>query len=434
MRDPELQLEAVAAVQTDVGRERDNNEDSFRLIDLEAGKAVEGPVEVRLSPEEAGLLVLVADGMGGHEAGEVASSLAVATVEEQVLSELSARPAATQQALAACLGSAIATANRVIAEEGARSGGARPMGTTLTAALVQASGACFAQVGDSRAYLLRGNTLARMTSDQTLAAHLERRARESGEPMPAGEDVSNVLLQALGSQPKVRIDFTRCEVRPGDWIVLCSDGLYGEIGDDRIGDLVRAAPDPASACRALVDAALQAGGQDNVTVVVIRLAGTGAPGSAGEVLRPCVERFRPEGAGRFELWNDTMVAGAAPGDEALSSARGYYTIALVLAGALIALAGALWVAGIIPGRQAQPPPVELLPAMAPQAPEGQIPHEAARAETPLEAGPEPRFFELRAALPGPCVHPDLPGPSNERLLEGIFGCQNALPIPGAAEH
>lgn len=212
-------------------------------------------------------LFAVCDGMGGAEAGEVASALAAET--------LAARFAAGEG-----IGVAARAANAAVF---ARAGERREesgMGTTLTAVAVDDDEGHFAHVGDSRAYRLRDGALEQLSADHSLVGEMVRGGQLTREEAAAHPQRS-VLSRALGTEAEVEVDEFSADLRAGDVLLLCSDGLSSEVGDDVIGELLGAA-DPAAAARALVDAALAAGGHDNVTVVVIAVvagdeAGPAAP-------------------------------------------------------------------------------------------------------------------------------------------------------------
>ena len=236
---------------SDVGRHRENNEDAF----------------VAAPP-----LYAVCDGMGGAAAGEVASELAARTLAEAV-------------AAGHPLAEAVALANRAVHERAGARRELAGMGSTLTAMLVRGERAELAHVGDSRAYLLRDGVLRQLTEDHSLVGELVREGRLSAGDA-AGHPYRNVLTRVLGTDEAVAVDRLETDLRAGDVVLLCTDGLTGMVGDDDIARLL-AAPDPQQAADDLVAAALAAGGLDNVTVVVVRFeeaepaAGEGEAGAAG---------------------------------------------------------------------------------------------------------------------------------------------------------
>ncbi|MDR1358390.1 MAG: Stp1/IreP family PP2C-type Ser/Thr phosphatase [Coriobacteriales bacterium] len=205
-------------------------------------------------------LYAVADGMGGHAAGEVASELAVDILAENALSINDA----------ASLISTVRVINRSIIEA-AENGTGRPgMGTTLTAALIDGRRLLLAQVGDSRAYLLHNGALQQLTRDHSYVGELL-----AGGHISASEAASHpkrsVITRALGSDPKTEADIYELEASPGDTLLLCSDGLYGMVPNEEIASLLSAEPDPQAACEALIAAARDSGGLDNISAIVVKL-------------------------------------------------------------------------------------------------------------------------------------------------------------------
>ena len=226
---------------TEVGRVRKHNEDA-----------------VLMEPP----LFAVADGLGGHEAGEVASRVAIDALVA----------AAPRHADPKALGRAVGTANRAVIKA-VRDGLGKPgMGTTLTAAAVEGSRIAVAHVGDSRAYLLHGATLERITEDHSMVADMIRQGTLTEEESRVHPNRS-VITRALGTDPDTYADTFEVHAEPGDRLLLCSDGLTGMLTDDRIAEILGAYGDPQLAVRMLVDAANEAGGHDNISVVVVDVQG-----------------------------------------------------------------------------------------------------------------------------------------------------------------
>jgi protein phosphatase len=248
---------------TDIGYSRAQNQDTFVIADLASGEVSQPCTSTDVSVSRPGVLALVCDGMGGHAAGEVAARVAASTIVERLESageDVIARPASA-------LTSAVEGANRAIRAEAATHPEARGMGTTCTAAVFGPDHLAVAQVGDSRAYLLRDGRLKLLTRDQTVTANLV--ADGVLEPDKAKRSpFKHVLTQALGTRAAIRPVITDFALRDGDRVLLCSDGLHGPISDDAISEILEASADPAEAASALVAAALAAGGPDNITVVV----------------------------------------------------------------------------------------------------------------------------------------------------------------------
>jgi protein phosphatase len=248
---------------TDTGMERSGNQDRFVIADLAAQTVSRPCVSTEVAVQEPGMLVVVCDGMGGRPAGDVAAQVAASTIKDQ----LAHAGAAVAEAPGPALESAVKDANQAILETVRKHPEDRGMGTTCTAAVFGPAHVSLAQVGDSRAYLLRGGRLSLLTRDQTMAAQLV----EAGLLKP--EEVErfryrHVLSQALGSDSKVKPVITDVALEEGDRVLLCSDGLHGPVNDDAIAAILKASADAADATQALISAALDAGGPDNVTAVV----------------------------------------------------------------------------------------------------------------------------------------------------------------------
>jgi protein phosphatase len=234
----------------DVGRVRESNED-FLLVDDATG------------------LWAVADGMGGHAAGEVASELAVRALAESVRAAVDGSPLADAAAARRCLEAGLEAANRRICDSIAAHPDQRGMGTTLVTAVVVGETAVIAHVGDSRAYLLRDGQLHRLTEDHSWVNEQVRHgllSREEAHRHP----MRNVVTRALGTRGETVPEFGDAALRPGDAVLLCSDGLNVMMTDDQIREtLLPHRDDPAAACDALVRAANERGGGDNTTVIVL---------------------------------------------------------------------------------------------------------------------------------------------------------------------
>jgi PPM family protein phosphatase len=230
---------------TDVGRVRSGNEDSYFC-----GRTV----------------FAVADGLGGHQGGEVASAAAV-----EPLAALDGREFAEPGEAAEALAAAILEGNSAILERAAGDPGLWGMGTTVTAAALAGERHLqLAHVGDSRAYLLRDGSLDQLTTDHTVVGELVRRGRLTPEQAAIHPERS-ILTRAVGLDPRVPVDTPDpVELRDGDQVLLCSDGLTEAVDDDRIAELLSAGADGEAACRSLIDAANAAGGPDNITVVLLR--------------------------------------------------------------------------------------------------------------------------------------------------------------------
>ena len=232
-----------SAGRTDPGRVRRRNEDAFVL-----------------DPP----LFAVADGMGGAQAGEVASRLAAAAFREYHEADRLA-PDERLEAI-------IQEANRRIYERARADSDVSGMGTTVTAALLTGGKLTVGHVGDSRAYRIRNNELEQLTEDHSLVGDLMRSGRLTPEEADAHPQRS-VITRALGTDPEVSIDTITVEAQPGDLVLLCSDGLTTMVADEDILGILAAAPTLDDAARELVRAANTGGGEDNVTVVLFRVEG-----------------------------------------------------------------------------------------------------------------------------------------------------------------
>ena len=226
---------------TDIGCLRDHNEDSL---------VVTPP------------LFAVADGMGGHAAGEVASEIAV-----RVLSEL-----APEHPDGEALGRAIEEANRAVIQAAREGRGRQGMGTTMTAAMLEGERLVIAQVGDSRAYLLHQGKLQQLTRDHSLMADMIEAGQLTPEEARTHPQRS-VITRALGSDAHLHPDIYEINVETGDRLLICSDGLSGMIFDDQIENTLRRVQDPQRCASQLVNEAIAAGGHDNVTVIVADVTG-----------------------------------------------------------------------------------------------------------------------------------------------------------------
>jgi serine/threonine protein phosphatase PrpC len=213
-------------------------------------------------------VLAVADGLGGHQAGEVASALAIAAI-----AELDGREFATPEEAREALVGAILGGNRAILETATRDPDSWGMGTTMTAvALVGDRWAQLAQVGDSRAYLMRElEGLRQVTDDQTIVGELVRQGRLTPEEA-AHHPQRSVVTRAVGLDPDLEVDTPPpLELVRGDQLLLCSDGLTDAIDDARLAEILGERLDGQTTCQALIDAANAAGGPDNITVVLLRV-------------------------------------------------------------------------------------------------------------------------------------------------------------------
>lgn len=250
---------------TDIGRKRTINEDSFGIVEDEG-------------------LFLVADGMGGHNSGEIASKIAVETIVNFFKATSLDRDITWPYKLNKRLDEAenrvqcaIRLANSRIHETARRNKLYKGMGTTIVAVYVESDEARVAHVGDSRVYRLRGGELTQITEDHSLlnlTLKMRPMTPEEIERFPQ----KNVIMRALGVREDVEVEIQRVPVVPGDRLMLCSDGLSGLVGPAELAALLAERRDPADVCRRLVDAANERGGNDNISVVLLEAeAGGGVP-------------------------------------------------------------------------------------------------------------------------------------------------------------
>lgn len=263
---------------TDVGRVREHNEDSFLVLDREAGTAVPAGRVLETDVKSA-VFMIVCDGMGGAAAGEVASRMASQRVAD-VLSKADIAAASPDQ-IASLMDQSVQSANTEIFEKAKASPEMKGMGTTLTAAVVAHGRLFVSQVGDSRAYLLRKGHLNRITRDQSLVEQLieEGTLTEEEAEKLGGR---NIVLQAVGVEDALRVDTKNWELLRGDVVLLCSDGLSGMVKDARMREILQEkGADLRAAADQLIAEANSGGGRDNITVILGRFD--------GDALRPPME-------------------------------------------------------------------------------------------------------------------------------------------------
>lgn len=303
-------MRLVIGAATDVGRVRDGNEDAY-LVDDAMG------------------LVAVADGMGGHRAGEVASVTALEALRAAINAGQPLRES-------------IEDANEAVFTKSLTDTSLRGMGTTLTAGTLVTGGTLLVgHVGDSRAYLLHDGELRQVTVDHSLVEELIREGRLTADEA-AVHPQRSIITRALGVDASVEVDVYPVELTPGDRLLLCSDGLTGMVQFDAIAAILRREEDPARAATQLVDTANAAGGEDNITVVVVAVtdeAPDRAPVVPIEPLEAVVvddgepepdrverRRSRARGVGRVLLWAlpIVVVLGIAVGAVGWYARRSYY--------------------------------------------------------------------------------------------------------------
>jgi serine/threonine protein phosphatase PrpC len=264
--------------QTDVGMVRSGNEDNFLILDLSTGRSWTASEEepsdlLTYAQGYYGSLLAVSDGMGGALAGEVASRMAVETVRDRML-QLQAHEVYSRLPFHERLRLSIEEANILINGESQTNPAHKGLGATFTAVATLGNQVFFGQVGDSRAYLIRGNNIVRATKDQSLVQQLID-AGQITEEEAETHSYRNVILQALGAHNNVNVEVSCLPLCNMDTLVICSDGLSGKIHQEEIARIVHEARDFKSACQHMINLANERGGEDNITVVIAQFSGNG---------------------------------------------------------------------------------------------------------------------------------------------------------------
>jgi serine/threonine protein phosphatase PrpC len=260
--------------QSDVGRVRKSNEDAFVIADLMEALPIHSMAQpIALEVGHLGILLAVSDGMGGEQAGDVASALTLQSLRCEL-------PAAQGGTAEAALTASVERANRRVWDAAVDSD-RKGMGATLTAVLVHGRRAYVAEVGDSRAYVLRGTRFCQVTHDQSYAQVLFDAGTLTREQVETFR-YKNVIMQAIGTRADVVVALNRFTLRRGDRLLLCSDGLTGKVQDEELRGVLLSTPSLDAACKRLVELANARGGEDNITVVVAEMSGEGLPALSGE--------------------------------------------------------------------------------------------------------------------------------------------------------
>jgi protein phosphatase len=292
---------------TDIGRAREHNEDAFVAANFETLAPLEPlPSALTFAVDQPGTLLMVADGMGGAAAGEVASAMAVSAVLDAFRENDFAAAVVHPDLFATALREVVESANERIHSHASANTAHRGMGTTATVAIAIGDTLYVAQVGDSRAYLVRDGEARQLTKDQSLIQKLI----DDGELTPEEAERSerrNIILQALGPEALVRVDVTHQRLRRGDTVIVCTDGLSGLVSADELASAAAESATVAEICDRLIDAANDAGGYDNITVVAARFDGPALtdPVADDEV------GYRPIGGVPSSIWRATPVAALA---------------------------------------------------------------------------------------------------------------------------
>ncbi len=261
-------VKMIVSAMTDVGRARETNEDAWSIIDLASGKKIDAVREdLTVDVQERGVLLALSDGMGGAEAGEVASALVLESLEKAL--EREAKGAIHEQ-----LESAVQRANRNVFFE-AKLENRQGMGATLVALFIRGDEAYVAEVGDSRGYLLRKGRLRQITRDQSLVQLLVDQGVMTADEARHSPS-KNVILQAMGLAKDVRVAIARLRLRRGDRFVLCSDGITNPVSDPELQKILTDS-EPRAACETMIALANDRGGDDNQTAIVADLTGDALP-------------------------------------------------------------------------------------------------------------------------------------------------------------
>lgn len=299
--DATRRLGLIAAGRTDNGRVRPHNEDAYLVAALGDGATVVTKgISTTLRVEGSPALLVVADGVGGAASGEIASLMATDTILIEMRRRFERGMLRAVNVVEESMRDAMAAANHVIYTYAATNPHHFGMATTATFAIIYESTLLIAQVGDSRAYLVRNGTARQLTKDQSLVQRLID-AGELTEDQAAISDRRNIILQALGSEPSVYPDFYRESPEPGDILLLCSDGLSNHVPAADIADATTRERDVATIADTLVGLANERGGHDNITVVTARFV---IPGSTLDTPIPAVkpESTSPGLVGRVRQW------------------------------------------------------------------------------------------------------------------------------------
>jgi serine/threonine protein phosphatase PrpC len=277
-----MDVDVTVAAQTEVGLRRQSNEDAFVIADLSGGRRVDPRRAARVHVGQRGVLLAVSDGTGGNRAGELASALVVESLHRSMV-RWSGEP---DEVL---LEQAAQRANRDV-WQAAHLPGHERMGATLTAVFIHDRIAHIAEVGDSRAYVVRSGKIEQVTRDQSCVQIMVESGALSPQEAPRAR-FNGVILQAVGLERRVQVALGRLELRQGDCFILCSDGLSGRVSADELRRVVsRGGPD--SACATLVELAKERGGDDDVTVIVARVEGDLPPFVATESISDTLRKVR----------------------------------------------------------------------------------------------------------------------------------------------
>lgn len=270
---------SVAAI-SDIGVSRKNNEDACLLADFRNGKTFPNSTDQTYPIGDSSFLLVVSDGVGGAASGEVASQLTVHSINDS-LGRLSWSIPAHDRLIAA-----VEQANYIVWNYGKDTPACRGMSATTTAIIIEQDAAYIAQVGDSRAYLIRQNRITQITTDQSLVELMISKGLLTPE-QATQHPRKNIILQAVGLEELIQVDVRKLCLQQKDYLIVCSDGLSNNVLEYEILQIVKSSESVSQSCQKLVDLANERGGKDNITVVIAYLSGDGLPQtSSRELLRP----------------------------------------------------------------------------------------------------------------------------------------------------
>lgn len=304
---------------SDIGKIRDNNEDNFIIADLNDGKHYTFPQSIRRSIDKNQLLIAVSDGMGGAQAGEMASAMAVYALKLELIRLIKAKIIDSEMDL---LIKAIEKVNQLIWENSKTNLKLKGMGATITALLISGNHAYIAEVGDSRAYVIRQNKIRQLTTDQSLFEILTQSGSFPIGLEPA-DSTRNIILQSMGGQEKIHVAITSLELCFGDYLLLCSDGLSNKLAAEEMWEIISNAPNLERAGVKMMDIAKERGGEDNITVVLAKFEGNGLTKTISKSLTQSIEiltAYDPLTGGierKIKRITEQMVSGRIKRDEDL---------------------------------------------------------------------------------------------------------------------
>jgi PPM family protein phosphatase len=308
----EPRLEITVAAASDVGTVREHNEDVFLVGDLDAAKLLELG-DAWQSSADRGPLFVVCDGMGGVEGGEVASDLAAQVIWREMKGTPGTRD---PEVFARLLRRATRVANHDVHALSRKEPGLKGMGTTVSAAGIVGDRLICATVGDSRVYVLRSGQIIQVTQDQSLSSAL----LAAGHDAEQAERAGSAILQALGVGDDVEPSLSIIDLRRGDRVLLCSDGLHGLVGDPAIRLLMSEPHTVEQSVKLLITAARAAGGLDNITAIVAEVRGERLVEPLDEDDLPHFKEFDPQKEGDPALTSTSYVAPMSRAGSRLGSA------------------------------------------------------------------------------------------------------------------